>query len=128
MKKIIFVLIAVAFIACNNNPPINDVQGKWKLIKVENAFAQQSTDYSSNNIVFDFGSSVVTISGNNSNAFYMSNGSYPYTLQMQNSISPTHQTMTLTLKGTQYIYTKTGNEMTLNNGYVDGDKLTFAKL
>lgn len=128
MKKIIFVLIAVAFIACNNNPPINDVQGKWKLIKVENAFAQQSTDYSSNNIVFDFGSSVVTISGNNSNAFYMSNGSYPYTLQMQNSISPTHQTMTLTLKGTQYIYAKTGNEMTLNNGYVDGDKLTFAKL
>lgn len=127
MRNLILVLLAVVFIACNNNSPTLEVQGKWKLIKVENEFSQQSIDFSSQNIIFNFGSSVVTISGNNSNAFYMDNGSYPYSLQMQNSLSTTFQSMTLTLNGTQYLYKKTDNEMTLDNGYVDGDKLTFSK-
>ena len=113
--------------ACNNNPPANDVQGKWKLIKVENAFAQQSTDFSTEDVVFYFGSSTVTVSGNNSGTFYIDNGDYPYTLQMDHSLSPTFQSMTLTLKDTQYLYKRTGNEITLDNGYVDGDKLTFVK-
>ena len=35
--------------------------------------------------------------------------------------------MTLIINGTQYLYLKTENEMTLDNGYVDGDKLTFSR-
>lgn len=127
MRNLIVAVLAITLIACNNNPPVNDVQGKWKLVKVENAFAQHSTDFSLENIIFDFGNSTVNISGNNSGNFYMDNGDYPYTLQMDNSLSNTFQSMTLTLKGTQYLYKKTGNEMTLDNGYVDGDKLSFIK-
>lgn len=127
MKNLILAVIALTLISCNNNEPTLEVQGKWKLVKVENAFAQQSKDLSSESIIFDFGSSTVTISGNNSGSFYMNNGSYPYTLQMQNSLSTTFQSMTLTLNSTQYLYKKTGNELTLDNGYIDGDKLTFVK-
>lgn len=127
IKKIIFALIVVVFIACNNNSPTLDVQGKWKLMKVENAFAQQSIDLSSKNIIFDFGSSEVTVTGNNSGDYYINNGNYPYSLQLQNSLSTTFQSMTLTINGTQYLYLKTENEMTLDNGYLDGDKLTFSR-
>jgi hypothetical protein len=96
-------------------------------MKVENAFAQQSIDLSSKNIIFDFGSSEVTVTGNNSGDYYINNGNYPYSLQLQNSLSTTFQSMTLIINGTQYLYLKTENEMTLDNGYVDGDKLTFSR-
>ncbi len=127
MRNLILTLLAVVFVACNNNAPTLDVQGKWKLMEVKNARALQSTDLSTKDILFDFGSSTVKISGNDIDTFYIANGEYPYTLQMANSLSTTFQSMTLTLQGTPYLYKKNGDEMTLDNTYVDGDKLTFSK-
>lgn len=126
MKKLFFTVIVLVFFACNNDVPKLEVQGKWKLMKVENPFAQRSTDFSTENIIFNFGVSTVNISGNQGD-FYIDNGDYPYTLEMQNSLSPSFQTLTLTLKGTRYTYTIEKNQMILSNAYVDGDVLTFIR-
>ncbi|NLO71432.1 MAG: hypothetical protein GX102_10960 [Porphyromonadaceae bacterium] len=127
MKNLFLTLFVLVLVSCTNNPPSLEVQGKWKLVKVENTFALQSTDYSSENIIFDFSSSTVTVSGNTSANFYIADGEYPYTLSMENSLSTTFQTMTLTLKGEQYVYKRENNKMSLSLGYIDGDNLSFER-
>ena len=135
MKNFIYLLLSVFLIfSCRNeeNQPVNKVAGEWKLIQskvyVPNNNGQyelQTTDYSSQSIIYNFqANNQLKITGSQNN-----DGLFPYEFKNDylGATSEGGKIDLVQIQYVKYIFNLNGNQLSLDNKYVDGPELVFQK-
>lgn len=135
MKKLIYLLtIILLLFSCNRtdeNQQVNKVVGEWKLIQsksyVQNTNGQNeliTTDYSTQNIIYNFQTNnQLKITGS------QNDGLFPYEFKhdyLGGSADGVKIDLVL-IQSTKYVFALSGNQLSLDNKYVDGPELIFQK-
>ena len=135
MKNLIYLLtIAFLLFSCNRsdeNQLLNKVVGEWKLIQsksyIQNTNGQNeliTTDYSSQNIIYNFQTNnQLKITGS------QNDGLFPYEFKNDylGGNSDGGKIDLVLIQSTKYVFTLNGNQLSLDNKYVDGPELIFQK-
>ncbi|MFN3272978.1 MAG: hypothetical protein ACK40Y_10625 [Cloacibacterium caeni] len=128
-----FLIVGFLLLSCNRNDEtqVNKVAGEWKLIQsktyVQNSNGQnelQTTDYSSQNIIYNFQTNnQLKITGS------QNDGLFPYEFKNDylGGNSEGGKIDLVIIQSTKYIFTLNGNQLSLDNKYVDGPELIFQK-
>ena len=128
-----FLIVGFLLLSCNRNDEtqVNKVAGEWKLIQsktyVQNSNGQnelQTTDYSSQNIIYNFQTNnQLKITGS------QNDGLFPYEFKNDylGGNSEGGKIDLVLIQSTKYIFTLNGNQLSLDNKYVDGPELIFQK-
>ena len=134
MKNVLyFLIVGFLLLSCNRNDEtqVNKVAGEWKLIQsktyVQNSNGQyelQTTDYSSQNIIYNFQmNNQLKITGS------QNDGVLPYEFKNDylGGNADGGKIDLVQIQSTKYVFTLNGNQLSLDNKYVDGSELIFQK-
>jgi len=134
MKKIIILIISIGiFSSCSNdddNSMNNEIIGEWKLMEAQifNFGGQSSTDYSNENIIYNFQSSGILKVTGGQNAGYPE-GEYEYFFGEDYLGGGTTDPKVLLVKinDSKWTYNLTNGKMKLGKSYVDGPDLILER-
>ena len=134
MKNVLyFLIVGFLLLSCNRNDEtqVNKVAGEWKLIQsktyVQNSNGQyelQTTDYSSQNIFYNFQmNDQLKITGS------QNDGVFPYEFKNDylGGNAEGGKIDLVQIQSTKYVFALNANQLSLDNKYVDGPELIFQK-
>jgi hypothetical protein len=133
MKKILIIILGIALLSsCSDNNDIqnNQIIGEWKLLeaKIFGFGGQSSTDYSNENIVYNFQSNGILKVTGDQNVIHPS-GEYDYFYGEDYLGGGTSDPKILLVKinESKWTYNLTNGKMTIGQSYVDGVDLVFKR-
>ncbi len=134
MKNLIYLLPLTLFLfSCNRNDEsqVNKVEGEWKLVQSKSYVQKnngqnelQTTDYSSQNIIYNFQiNNKLKITGS------QNDGLFPYEFKNDylGGDASGGKIDLVQIQTTKYVFGLSGNKLSLDNKYVDGPELIFQK-
>lgn len=132
MKKILILIITIVTLSsCSNDDSINDqIVGEWKLTSTVCCFFEggKTTDYSDENIIYNFQSNgILTVTGGQNIEY--PNGEYNYFFGKDYLGGDTSDPKVLLIKidNNKWTYNLTDGIMTLSMSYIDGPILHFER-
>jgi hypothetical protein len=139
MKNLIFLLITIfSLTSCkrDDNEISNKIFGEWKLMQAKqygiNASGEYelfTTDYSSQNIIYNFlPNNTLKVSGGENIGY--NDGTYPY--QFKNDylgipLGNESKVDLVEIQGIKWSFNLSNSQMTLDHSYVDGPALIFKR-
>ncbi|SDB23521.1 hypothetical protein SAMN03097699_0229 [Flavobacteriaceae bacterium MAR_2010_188] len=118
----------LSFLNCSNDDNdsnANDIEGEWKLIKIETYFSEETTfDYTDRNIIYDFQSDGKLVVSGGENLGY-SDGEYKYEF-VEDYLSPEplegeSKEKLVIIDENRWIYEKLNSTtISISQAYVDG--------
>lgn len=136
--SLFLLLIFTLFNSCRDDDnESNKVLGEWKLMKVEqyvinasDEYESSTTDYSSQDNVYNFQSNNTLIVSGGENVGY-TNGTYSYVFKkdyISYAASDEEPKVEIVeIDGSKWVYNYSNSQMSLSLDYVDGPKLIFEK-
>jgi len=133
MKKITILFLIIGILAsCSNDDDVanNQIIGEWKLTEAQifNFNGQFSTDYSNDNLIYNFQSnSILKVTGGQN--FGYPDGEYDYFFGEDYLGGGTNEPKVLLVKinESKWTYNLTNGKMTLGKSYVDGPDLILER-
>ncbi|MCX2681525.1 lipocalin-like domain-containing protein [Galbibacter sp. EGI 63066] len=128
MKKILtLTLIGFLFIGCSNDDgDTNQITGNWKLVEAkfyglgDGSVSDGSTDYTNENIMYNFQTNGILIVSGGENAGYPS-GEYEYSFEKGNS------ELLVKINNQNWTSAFINGKMVLGDSFADGPDLVFER-
>lgn len=125
-------LLIIGFLisSCSNDDDIsNQIIGNWKLTKTVCCYFEggRTTDYSNENIIYNFKSNGILVVSGRDNVGY-TNGEYEYFFGKDHLGGNTDPKVLLVkINNSKWTYGLTNGKMTLGRSYIDGPNLIFER-
>lgn len=133
MKRILILIIAITtLLSCSkdDDSTTDQIVGEWRLLRTTCCFFEggKTTDYSDENIIYNFKSNGILIVTGGQNVEYPI-GEYKYFFGKDNLGGDTNEPKTLLVKidNNKWTYNLIEGIMTLGMSYVDGPNLQFER-
>ena len=134
MKKIILLIFTIGILSsCLNddkNSTNNEIIGKWKLIEVQifGFGGQSSTDYSNENIVYEFQSNgILKVTGGQDVSHPDGEYNYFFGEDYLGGGTTDPKILLVKINESKWTYNLTNGKMTIGKSYVDGPDLIFER-
>ncbi|RUA12898.1 MAG: hypothetical protein DSY82_00055 [Flavobacteriia bacterium] len=133
MKKILIIILGIAFLSgcSNDDDALNDqIIGKWKLIEVEfyGFGGQGSTDYSHENIIYDFQpNGILKVTGGQNEGYSSGEYNYFFGLDYLGGGMTDPKVLLVRIEDSKWTYNLNKGIMRLGQSYLDGPVLIFER-
>ena len=134
MKKIIILIFSIGiFSSCSNdddNSLNSEILGEWKLVEAQilNFGGQSSTNYSNENIIYNFLSSeILKVTGGQNIGYPTREYEYFFGEDYLGGGTTDPKILLVKINGSKWTYNLTNGKMKLGKSYVDGPDLILER-
>ena len=133
MKKLLILILGITFLSsCSNDENSSNDQfiGKWKLIEAQifGFGGQSSTDYSNDNIIYNFQSNgILKVTGGQNEGYPSGEYDYFFGKDYLGGGTTDPKILLVKINDSKWTYNLTNGKMKLGQSYVDGPNLILKR-